>query len=335
MTTRFRAFRAVLGLAAGLAVASGSSVAALAQDAAKPDYPKQVIKLVVPTPPGGMADLLGRVISQKISENTKATVIVENKTGAAGLIAADMVAKSPPDGYTIFLTYHATASILHLITAKMTYDPVKDFVPITYVAIAPNVLIINPDIPAKTVAELVAYGKANPGKLSYASQGKGTTGHLGGEMFAQATGLQLTHVPYRGAAPALQDVIGGQVSMMFDIVPLAREHIKSGKVRALAVTSAERVAALPDVPTTAEAGIPSVQGGAWWGLVAPAGTPRPIVDWLNAETRKAFDSKEVRERLTEQGLIFVLGTPEQLAEHQKKETERWGAVIEKAGIKPE
>jgi tripartite-type tricarboxylate transporter receptor subunit TctC len=330
MTTRFRGLRLAAALAAAVLL-----VAASPRPGAAQDYPNRVIKLVVPTPPGGMADLLGRVIAQRIQENTKATVIVENKTGAAGLIAADMVAKSPPDGYTIFLTYHATASILHLITAKMSYDPVKDFVPITYVAIAPNVLIINPEVPAKTVPELVAYAKANPGKLTFASQGKGTTGHLGGEMFKQAAGIEITHVPYRGAAPALQDVIGGQVTMMFDIVPLAREHIASGKVRALAVTSAERVAALPNVPTTTEVGMPQVQGGAWWGLVAPAGTPKPIIDWLNTETRKAFDSKEVRDRLTEQGLTFFLGTPEQLAEHQKKETERWGAVIEKAGIKPE
>jgi tripartite-type tricarboxylate transporter receptor subunit TctC len=320
-----------------LAAAAAAAVLVLAaspRPGAAQDYPNRVIKLVVPTPPGGMADLLGRVIAQKISENTKATVIVENKTGAAGLIAADMVAHSPPDGYTLFLGYHSTQSILHLITAKMTYDPVKDFAPVTYVAIAPNVLIVNPSIPAKTVPELVAWAKANPGKVSYASQGKGTTGHLGGEMLKQATGIEMTHVPYRGGAPALQDLIGGQVTMMFDIVPQSREHVASGKVKALVVTAPERVAALPDVPTTREAGLPEVQGGAWWGLFAPAGTPRPIIDWLNAETRKAFDN-EVRTRLTGQGLSFSLGTPEQLAEHVKKETERWGAVIEKAGIKPE
>ncbi|MDC7787254.1 tripartite tricarboxylate transporter substrate binding protein [Rhodoplanes sp. TEM] len=328
MKTRFRALRVALALAAG-ALLVAAPRAADAQD-----YPKQVIKLVVPTPPGGMADLLGRVIAQKIQENTKATVIVENKTGAAGLIAADMVAKSQPDGYTIFLGYHSTQSILHLITAKMTYDPEKDFVPITYVAIAPNVLIVNPNVPAKTLAELIAYAKANPGKLTYASQGKGTTGHLGGEMLKQATGIDITHVPYRGGAPALKDVIAGQVDMMFDIVPLAREHVKAGRVRALVVTSAQRVAALPDVPTTTEAGVPEVQGGAWWGLFAPAGTPKPIVAWLNAETRKAFDST-VRKNLEEQGLQFSLGTPEQLADHVKKETTRWGTVIQKAGIKPE
>lgn len=298
-------------------------------------YPSQVVRLVVPTPPGGMADLLGRVIAQKISENTKATVIVENKTGAAGLIAAEMVAKSKPDGYTLFLTYHATQSILHLMTAKMPYDPVKDFSPVIYVALAANVLIVNPDVPAKTMAELVAHAKANPGKLTFASQGKGTTGHLGGELFKQTAGIDIVHVPYRGAAPALQDLIGGQVSMMFDIVPLAREHIAAGKVRALAVTSPERSTVLPEVPTTAEAGMPDVQGGAWWGLVVPAGTPKAIVEWLNTETRKAFDAKEVRERLTAQGLTFYLGAPEQLTDHAAKETARWGAVIQKAGISPE
>lgn len=298
-------------------------------------YPNQVVRLIVPTPPGGMADLLGRVIAQKISENTKSTVIVENKTGAAGLIAADMVAKSRPDGHTLFLTYHSTQSILHLITAKMTYDPVKDFTPVIFVALAANVLIVNPSIPAKSIPELIAYAKANPGKLTFASQGKGTTGHLAGELFKQAAGIDMVHVPYRGAAPALQDVIGGQVTMMFDIVPLAREHILSGKVRALAVASPQRSPVLPEVPTTAEAGMPEVQGGAWWGLVVPSGTPTTVVEWLNAETRKAFDSQDVRQNLSAQGLTFYLGSPEQFAEHAAKETERWKTVIEKAGIKPE
>jgi tripartite-type tricarboxylate transporter receptor subunit TctC len=299
------------------------------------NYPSQIVRLVVPTPPGGVADLLGRVIAQKISENTKSTVIVENKTGAAGLIAADMVAKSKPDGYTVFLTYHATQSILPLITAKMSYDPVKDFAPVIYVALAANVLIVNPEVPAKSVKELVAYAKANPGKLTFASQGKGTTGHLGGELFKQEAGIDIVHVPYRGAAPAFQDLIGGQVNMMFDVVPLAFQHIRAGTVRALAVTSPERSPVLPDVPTTTELGMPEVQGGAWWGLVVPAGTPKTVIDWLNTETRKAFDSKEVRERLNAQGLTFYLGTPEQLADHAAKETARWGAVIQKAGIKPE
>ncbi|MDC7787256.1 tripartite tricarboxylate transporter substrate binding protein [Rhodoplanes sp. TEM] len=320
-------------LAAVVAAAVLACVAAPTPAAAQ-EYPTQVIRLVVPTPPGGMADLLGRIIAQKISENTKATMVVENKTGAAGLIAAELVAKAPPDGYTLFLGYHSTQSILPLITARMPYDPVKDFTPVIYLAIAPNVLVVNPAVPAGSVQELVAWVKANPGKASYASQGKGTTGHLGGEMLAQATGIRMTHVPYRGGAPALQDVIGGQVTMMFDIVPLAREHVTSGRVKALAVTAPQRVAPLPDVPTTAEAGIPDVQGGAWWGLFAPAGTRREVVDWLNAETRRAFDG-DVRARLTEQGLRFALGTPEELAEHVRRETERWRAVIEKAGIKPE
>lgn len=317
-------------LAAAVLMLAGSGDPGNAQN-----YPSQVIRLVVPTPPGGVADLLGRVIAQKISENTKATVIVENKTGAAGLIAADMVAKSKPDGYTVFLTYHATQSILPLITAKMSYDPVKDFAPVIYVALAANVLIVNPSVPAKSMPELVAYAKANPGKLTFASQGKGTTGHLGGELFKQVVGVDIVHVPYRGAAPALQDLIGGRVTMMFDVVPLAQEHIKAGTVRALAVTSTQRSPVLPDVPTTTELGMPQVQGGAWWGLVVPTGTPKAVVDWLNAETRKAFEAPDVRERLTGQGLNFYLGPPEQLAEHAAQETKRWGEVIEKAGIKPE
>jgi tripartite-type tricarboxylate transporter receptor subunit TctC len=299
------------------------------------EYPSRPIKIIVPTPPGGLADLLARVVAQKVQENTGATLVVENRSGASGQVAAQFVAKSPPDGYTIFIGYHATQSMLQHLIAKLGYDPDKDFVPVIYLALAPNVLIVNPSVPARSVQELVAYAKANPGKLTFASQGIGTTGHLGGEQFKQSAGIDISHVPYRGAAPALQDLIAGQVSMMFDVVPLSKEHIAGGKVRALAVATKQRVPTLPDVPTMAEAGLPEVEAGAWWGLLLPTGTPPQMVEWLNRETKRALSAPDVRANLENQGMTLYLGTPAEFADHIATETKRWGEVIRKAGIKQE
>jgi tripartite-type tricarboxylate transporter receptor subunit TctC len=295
-------------------------------------YPSQPIRIIVPTAPGGIADQMSRILAQKLNESGK-TVVVENRTGAGGTIAADAVAKSAPDGYTLYMGFHGTQSILpHLM--KLPYDPAGDFAPISLIAASSNVLVVHPAVPAQSVRELVAYAKANPGKLSYASQGTGSSGHLAGEQFKQAANIDLAHVPYRGAAPALQDLLAGQVSIMFDIVPLTKEQLAAGRVRALAVTARERVAVLPDVPTMAEAGMP-VEGGPWFGLLAPAATPRAVVDWLNAETTKAFSAPDVRDRLVSQGLALPLGSPEDFSKHIAAETKRWGEVIRTAGIKIE
>jgi tripartite-type tricarboxylate transporter receptor subunit TctC len=295
-------------------------------------YPTQPIKIIVPTAPGGIADQMSRILAQKLGESGK-TAVVENRTGAAGTIAADAVAKSAPDGYTLYMGFHGTQSILpHLM--KLPYDAAKDFAPVSLIAASSNVLIVHPSVPAKSVRELVAYAKANPGKLSYASQGNGSSGHLAGEQFKQVAGIDLAHVPYRGAAPALQDLLAGQVAMLFDIVPLTKEQLAAGRVRALGVTAKERVPAIPDVPTMAEAGMP-VEGGPWFGLLAPAATPRAIVDWLNAETTKAFTAPDVRDRLVSQGLTLPLGTPEDFSRHIAAETKRWGDVIRTAGIRME
>lgn len=317
-----------------LLLAAGMAVFAGAPYSRADEYPSKPIRIVVPTPPGGIADILARVVAQKIGENTGSTWVVENKSGATGQVAAQFVAKSPPDGYTVFIGYHSTHAMLQHLT-KLQYDPDKDFTPVIYLALAPNILVVNPAIPAKTVQELVAHAKANPGRLTYASQGIGSTGHLGGEQFKQSAAVDISHVPYRGAAPALQDLIGGQVSMMFDVVPLSKEHIAAGKVRALAVATKQRVPAVPDVPTMAEAGLPDVEAGAWWGLLVPAGAPANVVKWLNAETKRALDEPEVRKRLESMGLTLYLGTPEQFAQHIAIETKRWGEVIQKGGIKQE
>jgi tripartite-type tricarboxylate transporter receptor subunit TctC len=321
-----------LSLAAGIA-----AVALVAVDLAPAQaqsYPSQPIKIIVATPPGGIADLVGRTLAQKLGEAGK-TAVVENRTGAAGAIAAEAAAKAPADGYTLFIGMHQTNAILPHLVPKLAYDGIKDFAPITNIAGSANILVVNPSVPVKSMQELVAYAKANPGKLTYASQGNGSSGHIVGEQFKQIAGVEITHVPYRGAAPAIQDLVAGHVSMMFDIVPLARTQLQAGKVRALAVAAPQRIAAVPDVPTMAEAGFPQLEGGPWFGLMAPAGTPRTVIAWLNGEARKAFSASDVRERFIAQGMTLPLGTPEQFSAYVAAESKRWGDIIRKAGIKME
>ena len=297
------------------------------------EYPARTVRIIVPTAAGGMTDLLPRALAQKLQASTKQAWIVENRAGAGGIIGAEAVAKSAPDGYTLMMGFHGTQSILPALGMKLPYDPAKDFVPIIHVASVPNVLVVHPSVPAQTVQELVALARAKPGYLSFASQGTGSSGHMAGELFKMTAGIDIVHVPYRGAAPAMQDLIGGQVSMMFDIVPLAMANVRAGKVRALAVATAERVAAVPELPSMAEAGLPGVEGGAWFALFAPTGTPRPIIDWLNREANRVFAEREVRERFAAQGASFPLGTPEALGAFVAAETQRWTRVVRTAGIR--
>jgi tripartite-type tricarboxylate transporter receptor subunit TctC len=314
----------VASLAAALALAAGPASAQT--------YPSQPIKIIVATAAGGIADLVARTLAQKLSESGK-TALVENRTGGAGAIGADAAAKAPPDGYTLFIGMHSTNAILHHLVAKLPYDGIKDFAPVTNIVASANILVVHPDVPAKSMSELVAYAKTKPGKLIYASQGNGTSGHIVGEQFKQLAGIDLVHVPYRGAAPAIQDLVAGHVSLLFDIVPLARTQIAAGKVRALAVASPQRLDGLPDVPTMAEAGFPELEGGPWFGLMAPAGTPRAVIDWLNAETRKAFAAPDVRDRFLSQGMTLPLGTPEEFSAFIAAESARWGDIVRKTGIK--
>lgn len=313
---------------------SGAALAAGAVRAQAQDYPSRPIRIIVPLAAGGMADILARTIAMKITESTGATVVVENRTGGSGVIGADAVAKSPPDGYTLLMGLHATQAILVHLT-KLPYDPAKDFTPVIHAATVPNVLLLHNSVPANSLSELIAHAKANPGRLTFASQGNGSTGHMIGEQFKVSAGIELTHVPYRGAAPASQDLVAGHVSMLFDIVPLAISNLQSGKVRALAVCAAERVKALPDVPTIAEAGLPGMEAGAWFGLFAPAGTPPAAIAWVNREAKKAFTASDVRERFAGQGAVLPLDTPEAFGAHVAAETERWGALIRRAGIRME
>ena len=306
---------------------------ALVVPAGAQQYPSQPIKVIVSLAPGGVADILARALAAKLGEAGK-TVVVENRTGGSGVIGADAAAKSPPDGYTLYMGFHGTQSILPHLT-KLPYDPAKDFLPVIFIATSPNILIVHPSIPVQTPKELVAYAKANPGKLSYGSPGVGSSGHLAGEQFKQIHGLDIVHVHYRGAAPALQDLVAGQVQVMFDIVPLTKQQLEAGKVRALAVTAAKREPAVPQVPTMAEAGMPGIEGGPWFGLFAPAGTPRAAIDWLNSETRRVFSAPDMRQRFEGQGLTLPLGTPEEFGAHVVAETKRWGEVIRAGNIKLE
>jgi tripartite-type tricarboxylate transporter receptor subunit TctC len=297
-------------------------------------YPTKPIKIIVPLAPGGVADTVARAFAAKLSESGT-TVFVENRTGGGGVVGADAAAKSPPDGYTLYMGFHATQSILPHLMPKISYDAARDFVPIIFVATAPNVLIVHPSIAAKNPGELIAYAKANPGKLNVGTPGVGSSDHLAAEQFRQLHSLDIAQVHYRGAVPAMQDLVAGHVQMMFGILPLAGAQVTAGTVRALAVMSTRREPAIPDVPTMAEAGTPGIEGGPWFGLMAPAGTPRPIIDWLNAEASKAFASPDLKARLEAQGISLPLGSPEDFAKHIAAETVRWGEVIRKGSVKME
>lgn len=299
--------------------------------AAAQSYPSQPIKIIVPTAPGGVADIVGRAFAAKLNEAGK-TAVVENKTGAGGAIAADFVAKTEPDSYTVYVGFHATNAILpHL--QKLNYNPETDLLPVTIAARTANVLVVNPSVPAKSMKELIAYAKANPGKLTFASQGNGSTGHIVGEQFKSAAGIDIAHVPYRGAAPAQQDLIAGHVTMLFDVLTTAVPQIQSEKVRALAIADSKRAARLQDVPTVAEAGLPELESGPWFGLFVPAKTPKPVIDWLYAEAKKAFSASDVQAQFDKQSLTSPLATPEATRNFVAGEYKRWGEVIKKANIK--
>jgi len=317
---------------------AGSALAVMilaAAPAFAEDYPSKPIKIIVSLAPGGLADMFARIFAQHVTEATRQAVVVENRTGGAGVVGAEAAAKAPADGYTLYLGLHSTIAILQYLNPKLPYDPEKDFVPVAHIASLPNLLVVHPTVPAHSVAELIAYAKSKPGTLSYASQGNGSSGQMAGEQFKLLTGTDIVHVPYRGAAPAVQDLLGGRVQMMFDTVTLQAPQIAAGKVRALAVTATQRVAALADVPTTVEAGLPELQGGAWFGLFAPAGTPRDVVAWLNRAARETFAAPAVHARLEQQGAQLPLGPPEAFTAFVAAERQRWSAVIRKAHIRLE
>jgi len=309
----------ILALAAPLASAQSAT------------YPTKPIRLVVPFPPAGTTDILARAVAQKLSETWGQQVVVDNHPGAGGNIGSDIVAKASPDGYTLLMGTVGTHAINPSLYAKMPYDHVKDFAPVILVAGVPNVLVVNPSLPVKSVPELIAYGKANPGKLNFASSGNGTSIHLSGELFKTMTGIEMTHVPYKGSSPALTDLMGGQVQLMFDNLPSSLSFIKAGKLRALAVTSAERSATLPELPTLAESGLPGFEASSWFGILAPAGTPKAIVDKINGAVAAWLATPEAKEKLLSQGAISAGGSPDAFAKHIASETAKWAKVVKASG----
>jgi tripartite-type tricarboxylate transporter receptor subunit TctC len=301
--------------------------------AAQAPWPSKPITYVVPFPAGGTTDTLARIIGQKLSAALGQNVLVDNKPGAGGNIGSDFVAKAKPDGYTILGGTISSHAINASIYPKLAFDPVKNFAPITLIGTNPLVLIVPPDSPAKTVKDLISQAKAKPGTFSFASAGNGTSQHLAGEMFKSLSGIDITHIPYKGSAPAITDVMGGQVQMMFDTTVVAAPQIKGGKVRALGVTSAKRPKGWEDIPTIAESGIPGYEIVSWQGIFAPAGTPPEIIKRLNAEIVKILKMPDVHERLEGLGVEPVANTPEEFAAFQKAEIAKWAKVVKDAGIK--
>jgi len=301
--------------------------------AAAQAWPSKPIKYIVPFAPGGTTDILGRTIADKLSIALGQPVVIENKPGAGGGLGAEFVAKAAPDGYTIMGGTISTHAINASLYKDLPYDPVKNFVPITLIARVPNMLVINPNVPAKNVQELVALLKANPGKYTFASSGNGTSQHLSGELFKIQAGVDMQHIPYKGSPPALQDVMGGQVTMTFDNITTAWPLAKDGKLRAVAVTTAKRSSIAPEVPTLAEAGLPGYEIGSWQGVFAPAGTPPEIVKRLNAEIVKIINSPDVQQRLSTLGAEPAPNTPEEFAAMVKLEVVKWADVVKKSGAK--
>ncbi len=307
-------------------------LAASAGQVAAQGFPSKPIRFVVPFP-GGFSDVLARQVGAKMGDALGQPVVVENKPGASGQIGAQEVLRAPADGHTLFMGHIGTHAINPHLFAKLGYDADRDFVPVTLLVTVPNLLVVNPSVPVQTVQELVAYARKNPGKLAYASPGNGTSGHLAAELFKATAGLFIVHIPYRGAAPALQDVMAGEVQLIFDTLAQSLPQAKAGKVRALAVTSLKRQAAAPEIPTMDESGFPGWDTGPWFGVMVRAGTPDAVVKRLNAELVKALQAPDVREKLVAQGAVPIGNTPEEFAAFIRAESARWAKVVKSAGIR--
>jgi tripartite-type tricarboxylate transporter receptor subunit TctC len=311
------------------ATALALSASAFAQDA----YPSRPITMVVGFQPGGGTDTVARILAKTVGDSVKQQVLVENKAGAGGNIATDYVAKAAPDGYTVLLGNVGSLTVAPHIVAKLPYDPLRDFAPITMAVVFANVLVVQPDLPAKTLAEFVKLAKAKPGTITYASSGIGGAGHLAGELLKVVAKIDIVHVPYKGGGPAMQGMLGGQVQAFFATPVSVGGHLKSGRVRALATTGPKRAELLPDVPTVAESGYPGYEAMNWYAYVAPAKTPKPVIDRLHREIVKALAAPEVVELLKKQGLEPSSSTPEELGRYIKSEYDTWGRVVKEAGIK--
>jgi tripartite-type tricarboxylate transporter receptor subunit TctC len=319
--------RKTSGIAAVILIFGGAASGVLAQS-----YPAKPIRMMIGFPPGGGTDIVGRIVAQKLGDALGQQVIVDNRGGASGQLAAELVSKAAPDGYTIMMAHIAAISILPSLVAKLPYDAQKDFAPVSLAASGPNLLVVHPSVPAKSVRELIALAKARPGEVQFASGGAGAGAHLSGELLKHVAGIDIVHVPYKGNAPALNDVLGGQVSIMFDTITTALPHVKAGKLQALAVTSAKRSPLAPELPTMIEAGLKNFDISAWYIVLAPAATPAEIVQRLNTEINKAMGDPELRARMASQGVEFAGGTPAQADAFVRAEIKRWREIIKTTGM---
>ena len=313
-------------LAAAALLATGMG-AAVAQDG----YPTKPLTMVVPFSAGGTTDILARIVGQALGQDLGQTIIIENKPGAGGNIGAQQAARAKADGYTLFMGTVGTHAINQALYKKLPYDPIKDFTPLSRVANVPNLLVVHPSRPYKTVKEMIEYGKKHPNDITFGSPGSGASPHVSGALFQSMTGVELTHVPYKGSAPAISDLLGNQIAVMFDNMPSAIQHVRSGKLIPIAVTTAKRSPELPNVPTIAEAGVPGYEATSWFGLWSVAGTPQPILDKLHASLTKVLKDPAVAKKIADQGGEVVIETPAQFDAFIKSEAAKWGKVVKESG----
>jgi tripartite-type tricarboxylate transporter receptor subunit TctC len=318
-----------------LRYAAAVAVLFLAGSAGAQSYPVRPLRFIVPFPPGGGNDIMARVVGQKLTESFGVQVVIDNRAGAGGNIGAETAAHAVPDGYTLFLGGVGSHGINPAIQAKLPYDPVRDFAPVSLIASAPLLAVVHPSVPAKSIGDLIKLARARPGQLNFASSGVGTIGHLSAELLNAMAGIRIEHVPYKGTGPALTDLLGGQVQLMFNSAVSMLPQVRTGKLRALAVTSAKRLAALPEMPTVAESGVPGYEAASWYGVFVPAGTARPTIEKLSGEVVRITRAPDVRERLLADGAEPAGMSPAEFAAFIQRELARWAKVVREAGIKPQ
>ncbi len=318
--------RSIVALAAGMLALTVFGLAPAA-------YPDKPLNFIVPYPPGGLTDALARAVAKPLSDRLQQPVVIQNVAGGGGNIGAAKAAKSPADGYTLYIGNNATVGLNTLVYKTLPFDPLKDLAPVSLLAESQTALVVHPSLPVQSVAELIAFAKANPAKLNYGSTGSGGVSHLAGEMFKTATGAKMTHVPYKGTAPALTDLLGGQIQLMFN--DQATPHVATGKLRALAVTGTRRWAQTPDVPTMAEAGVPGFERYNWFGLLVPAGTPAPVIALLNKETVAILQDPGIQKWLQSQGSEAMSSSPEEFAAYIRRDVAKWAKVVRETGLQPE
>jgi tripartite-type tricarboxylate transporter receptor subunit TctC len=327
----YKRLATLLGGACALALLVAPNARAQVNPAAT--FPNKSVRIVIPFPPAGVTDTLGRLLAQEMSKTWGQPVVPDNRPGASGSIGAEIVAKSPPDGHTLFLGHIGTHGVNPSLFSKLPYDPVKDFAPVTLLVSVANLLVAHPSVPANTLAELLALARAKPGTLTFASPGSGTSGHMSGELLKSMAKVNLVHVPYRGTGPASQDLLGGQVNLLFDTIFSQLGNVKAGKLKAFGITSAQRSPLMPDMPTIAEQGVPGYEIGPWFGLLATAGTPREVVLKIAGEAQRVMRSDEVGGRLGAQGLNIIASTPDAFTAHIASEMAKWARVVKESGAK--